>query len=308
MVRLPSESRTLLIPYCELCFRRISSQGTRQVSLTLASLLLAVSVAVGSPLAFQWLSPWWHLVSSVVAGSMPWLAHGVVLIIGSRPLWREPAVWWLKDGRLACVSHRWARQLAQLNDAQSLPIGLRVPGGIPHHAWVGSMAALVLAPALNAILYPSVRLINVTSQEIVIEVDGRAVAELEPTRTENPSAGIEMRLPAGHRKLAAKARDGRILSSAAVTVRVGERHLYAPSSEGYCFWTEENRYGKSTQEAQLQVLTGSTRFWVLPETIDTWFRPNPHRGADQRSTGGRLVALRLAPCTIAPDPVRQASQ
>jgi hypothetical protein len=117
-------------------------------------------------------------------------------------------------------------------------------------------------------------------------------------------------VPSGERALAVIGPGGRVVEEARVFVKSGARHLYAPASDGYCFWLERSFYGRSGPDvAERRALAGSVRFWVLPSDLDTWFSPNPEPSrADKRSSGGMLSALRQARCSVAPAEVRQAQQ
>jgi len=133
------------------------------------------------------------------------------------------------------------------------------------------------------------------------------LSTLEPTSAENPAAGVQLRIPAGERRLTAVDSSSKAVVRALVVARAGRQHLYAPASPSYCFWLETEGYGQAAAQRLDRVpLIGSDRFWVLPQ-VDSWFSPNPPPSAsDDRSSGGTRTALRQARCREAPASVRAA--
>jgi hypothetical protein len=137
---------------------------------------------------------------------------------------------------------------------------------------------------------------------VEVSVDGRLAIFLEPTSGESPAAGVELRVPSGTRELVVRsAADGRLLSRQTARFEGGREHLFAPGSDGYCFWLESTGYGRArTERALRQPLEGEEKFWILPRGVDTWFAPNPPAGEQSvRASGGVLTALRQAPCAEA---------
>jgi hypothetical protein len=148
---------------------------------------------------------------------------------------------------------------------------------------------------------PVVRVVNLTTDALTIDVDGRRVARVEPTSLESPSAGTELRVPSGPHELTARAPDGRVLEQAYVTVIAGRPHLFAPASVGFCFWLETRSYGRDERDGASPVtrepLEGPPSFWPLPANLGGFFLPAPAvESQETRLTGGALTVLRQAPC------------
>ncbi|HEX6272717.1 MAG TPA: hypothetical protein VFZ53_06755, partial [Polyangiaceae bacterium] len=85
-----------------------------------------------------------------------------------------------------------------------------------------------------------------------------------------------------------------------VTVAAGREHLFAPASEGFCFWLESTGYGRSGERrAEREPLEGPPHFWALPNELGGWFAAAPEAAvAETRWTGGTVTVLRQAPCDI----------
>jgi hypothetical protein len=266
--------------------------------------LVAFTLATTLPLVLERRSIALHAVL-VVCGSLLPVLGGMVLARLSGVSGR--AVWWTPKGELACTNQRWAAELSARNGAHMRVAELRPPRS---YWWIGIGPAfgLLLAGISYPFHHPFVRIINLTPSRLTIRVDGELVAELEPTSAESTRAGIERRVPAGARVLEARDASGRVVSRADVVLESGARHLFAPGSDGYCFWLESTHYGRSAAPVGNVVvpLSSESQFWVLKNPIDTWFAPNPPpSSADERSTGGVLTALRQAPCGEAPEsPIR----
>ncbi len=304
----PSTSRrevrnadALIVPYCGPCLRHVSARTTRNLAATVSSILLVGALSFALPIFRGALSLMVDVVLVLVAASIPIFVR---LVLGARAkpnhVSAERAVWWLRDGELACKNARWAAELARANDAESRPASLSEPR---LDAWLalGPLSALVLGPAAWYLHHPLVRVLDLNETRIELLVDGQRVAEIEPTSAESSAAGIDVRMPAGEHEVSAVGPEGNTVHSARVRVQSGRRHLYVPGGDRYCFWLEEARYGRAGRaEATVEPLTGSARFWVLPRRIDTWFAPNPSPPADEVSSGGVLLALRQAPCNEAP--------
>jgi hypothetical protein len=299
-------ARSLIVPYCERCLRHASARTTRNLAAALSSCLVALTLTLALPLAWP--------------GAPLVLFVSVVAVLSAAPLvWRrfwprrpatghtalERAAWWLPDGSLACTQPEWAGELARRSGGQVRAARSAEPR---FAAWLpaGVVVALVAGPAGWFLHHPLVRVLNLTGSRIVLFVDGRQLATMDPTSSENPAAGIEVRIPSGERRLVTRTTEGATLAEANARLTAGAHHLWAPGSEGYCFWLEETRYGKATREPDhVEPLSGAGRFWTLPSRVDTWFSANPPPlGPDQRSTGGVLVALRQSRCEQAPPQAR----
>jgi hypothetical protein len=170
----------------------------------------------------------------------------------------------------------------------------------------GPILVVTAVPFWNWLLRPSIRVLNLTEYSLVLLVDDQPVARVEPTSAESPLAGLDLRVLAGPRHLVARRTDGALVDDIHVTAHAGRDHLYAPASPATCFWLETDGYGEQSESSRaIRPLSGSVRFWTLPE-IDAWFAPNPDRGPlDRQSSGGVRTALRQGRCSEAPPPVAQ---
>ncbi|MEB2321861.1 MAG: hypothetical protein OZ921_05060 [Sorangiineae bacterium] len=305
--RAPRGERSLIVPYCTTCHRHASAVRTHTLAVTLAGALMALTVASAMPLLAENLSGAAFLALVLGASLAP---PALAWSWPRRPMPPHSAagraVWWRGDGRLVCTAPRWAAALSEANQAELEPCEIAEPALSP---WMlaGVVLGLVAAPFFQWLYHPLVRVLDLGPDRIRILVDGEPVATVESTSAESPLAGVELRLPAGRRHLQAlSAVDGRVLESAEVFIRAGAEHLWAPASDGYCFWLETTGYGRAAAPGpERRALGGSTRFWVLPLRVDGWFAPSPPpAAADSRSSGGALTALRQAPCAEAPEEVR----
>jgi hypothetical protein len=302
-LRRPRDGAAIIVPYCDACHACASSPRTRTLSASLASCLVALTLASALPAVFGNV-PALLLALLVNVGALSPLVVGEVLS-------RSPstaragvgcAAWWTSSGELACKYEAWAAELARRN--QCAIRSARISSSSWRWSYVaGPLVGSVLIGLFYPFYHPRVRILNLTPERLSVWVDGRPEAEVEPTSTENPRAGVERRLPAGNRLLEARTPSGRVVSRVNVRITGGGRHLYAPGSDGYCFWLESTAYGlRAPAPENVTSLISEQRFWLVPEGVDTWFSPNPPPAADDRSTGGVLLALRQAPCDKAPIP------
>jgi hypothetical protein len=299
--------RSLIVPYCEPCLHHATLGVTRDLSASLAGCLLAATAAIALPLGFGSLSLGLHALLAVLLASLPVAVRWLVrprLAPGHTA--RERAVWWVNDG-VACTHPKFAEHLARANDTSSEARAAPYPAPA---TWIyaGAFLALLATPFGWTFVHPIVRVINLSPERLLLSIDGRDVGSVDPTSAESPAAGVELRLPSGRRTLVARTPDGSAVARSVVDIRPGDKHLWAPASQGICFWLEQTHYGRNRPPAEVRALVSEQRFWPLPE-IDTWFSPNPPPSeADGRSSGGTLWALRQAPCSQAPQSVRnQAS-
>lgn len=296
--------REILVPYCVRCLRHASAGTTRSLAASVSSCLIAVTLALALPLAWPAMSLPVHVTAALIGACLP---------ISLRALRRRPepghsaaerAAWWLSDGRFCCTSPKFSAALASQPGAVIEPLESSEPR---FTAWLvaGPLVALLGAPGGWMFHHPLVRVLNLTEGRLSIALDGRPIASLDASSAENPTAGIELRLPGGDHELTTTTQAGSVVSSR-VSIRGGATHLFAPQSPDHCFWLEETGYGrKAASGTRVEPLVGQERFWVLPRRVDTWFSPNPPTSArDQRSSGGVLVALRQARCTQAPAAAR----
>ncbi len=303
----------LFVPYCEACRHHVTARTTRMLAVALASSLLALTLAGALPLLWERI-PGAALTLFVFLGALlPVLAGGLRRRLpdpGHTATGR--AVYWLPSGELACTSSRWASALADANGGEARVARIR---DAEFSLWMlaGLVVAAVALPFFYDFYRPLVRIVNLTGTRLLVYVDGEPAASVEPTSAESSAAGVEVRMPAGQRRLEARDPTGAARATAEVPVHAASLHLYAPASDSYCFWIERTGYGRAGEAEgagdAIEPLAGETRFWTLPGEIDSWFSPNPAAaGDDERSTGGVLTALRQAPCNALPRAVERALQ
>jgi hypothetical protein len=293
----------LFVPYCDRCLRHASAGATRALAATLASLLVAVTLALGVSLVWPHASLASQVGLCAIGACLPLLVRAVGRAPRSPHTARERAVWWRRDGTLACTHPRFAEALARQTGTEAPRAAkLREVTWTPWMA-AGPVIAVIAGASTWYLEHPLMRVINLSDARLTIEIDDRVVAVVDPTSAESPAAGSEIRVPAGARRLVAKGPAGPI-ADARVTLEAGATHLYAPGSDGFCFWLEQDAYGRAEVVSGIEPLAGDLRLWVLPRRIDTWFAPNPPATEDRRSSGGSLVALRQARCDHAPPGVR----
>jgi hypothetical protein len=160
--------------------------------------------------------------------------------------------------------------------------------------------AAIAAAMLHRFHHPILRILNLGEATLELFVDGRPLGRVLPSSAESPSAGLEIRLPAGRRVLEVRQIDGHLVDRVSARVFSGSSHLYAPASPDTCFWLEARGYGRDAGPERITRLEGEERFWTISEQVRGWFSPNPPGGADARATGGTSVVLRQAPCAEAP--------
>lgn len=301
-----ADGMVLIVPYCGECLRHVSAEATRSLAVTLSSGLLSVTVAATLPLLWE-AAPAFSYGAIVLGAALAPLLGGLL-----RPRRADPghtafgrAARWLTDGRLACTSAAWGAELAALSGGVARPWRRR-ERRLSFWSLLGPLIGLALVPLFYGLYHPAVRVLNLSDVKLHVTVDGRHLAVVEPTSTESPSAGVEVRVPAGRRLFEARDSQGRRVEARERVVESGKKHLYAPGSTGYCFWLESTGYGQhGGRRSEVEPLDGEAGFWALGGKIDTWFAPNPVPSGDARSTGGVLRALRQAPCRAAPEGVRR---
>jgi hypothetical protein len=145
-------------------------------------------------------------------------------------------------------------------------------------------------------LFPVVHVVNASKDSFDVHVDGRRRATLRPAPSESSFGTVAVRALAGHRVLTARAADGRLVGEARVELHRGRDYLYAPASEGTCFWVETAGYGRASARARRERLPPSSGVWEISPLIDIWFGPPPSASPDRWSSGGAVRALRRTPC------------
>jgi len=290
-----ADSEPLVVPYCATCDLRWGRLRTRTLSFSVAACLMALTLTGVLPVLFERMSfAAYALV--VVLGSLGPALLAFVLALRRLPTEHPPAacraegaaVRFISKLELACRNPDFAAALAARHG--SVPTLERAPLDLPS-PWLGAGALLAFAMAwlLHPLHYPSLRVVNLSATE-------------QPTSAESSRAGLETRVAAGPRTLEARDAQGSVLERLEVRFEAGRTHLFAPRSEGYCFWLESTNYGRApAPDKPLLALDPAPHFWVLELPIDSWFSPNPSAAAgDDRSTGGVLTALRQARCSELP--------
>lgn len=298
----------LVVPYCAECHARFGRLRTRTLSFAVAGCLLAMTFAGALPVLFDSLS-FAGYACAVALGSLVPAALYVVLAL--RPVAAHakkdpcraeaPAAFWTARQELVCRNEEFASAVAARHRAAWR--ASRAPVAGPS-AWLALAPVLALASAwiLYPMHFPVLRVVNLSPVELSIYVDGEPFGVVQPTSAESSRAGLRTRVPAGARTLEARTPAGDALEHLRVHFEAGQSHLFAPASQGYCFWLESTRYGRAPGPASpLAALDPELPFWVLRQPIDSWFAPNPVPGAaDERSTGGVLTALRQGRCAEVP--------
>ena len=298
---------SLLVGYCDECAEHQASSGSRVLSLTLASVLLALSSAAGLPLLLPSLGLLGLLLAVCALSLLPLL----LAFLPARPVRpphaaRGPALYWGLNDELLCASPAYAEQVAALN------AGTLAPAAVPERwgsAWLSAGPVLgVGAACLSFFVYhPLLRVLNLGPVRVEVAIDGKRLVSVDSTSNESPAGGALVRVPAGaHTLSVVSSVDGSALGETSVEFHSGAVHLFAFGADDTCFWLETTGYGKERRAApSYQPLPAAEHFWVLPGGIDTWFAANPAPSdANSRTSGGLLTALRQAPCSEAPAEVR----
>ena len=303
------DGASLLVGYCDECAEHQASSSSLALSLTLSSLLLALSGAAGLPLLAPRLGLAPLLLTVCALSVLPLLIAFVPVRPAAMPhSARGPAVFWASPGGLLCASRGYAERVAALNGGVPSAALVRERRG---SAWLSAGPVLgVGAACLSFFVYhPLLRVLNLGPARVEVAIDGKRLTSVDPTSNESPAGGALLRVPAGEHTLSViSSVDGSALGDSAVEFHSGAVHLFAVSAENTCFWLETNGYGQDRRVApSYQALRSAGHFWVLPGGIDTWFAPNPHASdSNSHSSGGLLTALRQAPCAEAPPEVRPA--
>ncbi|HWP08492.1 MAG TPA: hypothetical protein VNN72_22270 [Polyangiaceae bacterium] len=292
----------LIVGYCDDCSAHVGRDVTRRLSGVVASSLLGGGLALSLPFADR--------PPSIVALSLYVLVAAIVPVVVV-VLWPRrpapghsadgPAARFVADGMLLCANDRYAAELARANGAKHELATFRERR---FAAWLLVPAPLCAAAGVATLVItsPLVRVVNLGTERVTIDVDGRRIVAVDPTSVENASAGAEVRITAGEHELVARTAAGRELERTHVRVEGGHPHLFAPGSEGYCFWLESAEYGRGRANEPLrEPLEGTQHFWVLPPDLGGFFRPVPEQArAETRLTGGTVTVLRQAPCGADP--------
>jgi hypothetical protein len=294
----------LLVPYCTRCFLSAEREGTRHFAALLSSVVLAITLLLTLPRLLPGLGVFAYTALSSSGALIPAVV-GLVIVGLPKPgqVSGGRAVWWAASGVLACLYQTWAKDLAGRNEAKCR--AGKVLGPLPWPLSTGPVLALSMAPLSYSFQFPEVVLLNLGAEPFVVVADGARVARVPVTSLESPSSGVRVRLAAGKREVRLLSESGSELSRESLAVSAGRVHLYAPLSEGTCFWLEHDAYGRAEPpQARYRPLPASEHFWTLPNDVDNWFRENPDASSDHRSSGGTLLSLRHARCQDAPADAR----
>jgi hypothetical protein len=295
---LGSGARRLLIPYCEPCLLHVASDATRALAERLASLIAGLSACLALPIFL----PWWSKLACSVVCSLVAALPFARRLLPARPrlphTTRGRAAWFSPSGELVCKNRRFAEELAARAGTSLEPRRSEKPYRFLL-AYVALLAG-ALAPLSHAYQHPSVRILNLGDLPIVVSVDSRVLARVEPSSGESPFAGAEVSVPTGRRTFEARDAEGAEVDRSLVEVVAGSHHLYAPASPDTCFWLETLGYGRGTRKPAYEPLLGSERFWAIPDDVHGWFTPATDVAPDARVTGGSARVLRQAPCAEVP--------
>lgn len=303
--------RSLLIPYCSKCWEDVARDSTRQISATVASALIVVTLLLTLP--WLLLDATWLQFAALVAigGTMPLF---VAWRITRRPRDGQTcsgrAVFWQKPGRLLCFNAEWAEKLASTDEGQRPPTRVQVrERALVPWMWGPLALGLLATPSLYSLNFPKLVVLNFGDTPVQLLIDERLAGHVEPTSLESRSAGTRLRVSAGEHVVVARTPEQVEVEKRTLRLDAGGLHLLALGARGYCFWLERDSYGKQgSQPKTYQMLDQARPFWRLPERVDSWFGPNASPSTDDRSSGGTMVALRHAPCDDVPAAVRPKAQ
>lgn len=300
VARLGSGAKEIIVGYCDECRRHQGSARVRRLSGALASALVGLSCVMILPLAWPPLPALALALVTFVGALVP-----VIVVVSWPSRVRAghaadgPAVRFVEHAALMCADERWGAELARLNGATRKLAAWR-ESRFSYAMLAGPLVAPPLAlVALNA-ASPLVRVVNLTGDQLVVEVDGIRRASLVPTSVESPTAGAELRVPIGEHDFVARGLDGGVLERTRAVIESGRAHLFAPASEGHCFFLESIQYGRTApRSAERRLLEGPPHFWSLPTDLGGWFSAPPEAlTAETRWTGGTVTVLRQAPCEL----------
>lgn len=328
------KGRPVLVPYCARCAQRLEQYRTRNAVALGASFLVGLVLLLGLPLVPARLTMFTYGAIVVVGAAAPQVVVWLVgRRRGPEPgqTAAEVALWWDKGG-MGGSNSTWMAEFASLNPTPSHPnvsdqsgtgaamktprsgpapgdstfghavvIPLTGPRPLGWHGWVLPLTFAAISPSLFQWLFPTLIVLNLSPSEFDLFVDGRNRGVVGVTSLESASAATRIPLGAGPHVLEARPRGEGVeaapsIYGANVALEAGNEYVFAPGSEGYCFWLERTTYGSAGGKSRTQPLGGKDGFFRLPSPIDTWFGANPQPNADRLSTGGEMVALRQGRC------------
>jgi hypothetical protein len=148
----------------------------------------------------------------------------------------------------------------------------------------------------------TLRTVNTLAEPLVLLVDGKQRAVLQPVSSETTEAGLALRLGPGWHRLTTLRLSGEEVENFEVHLPAATHHLYAPGSTEQCFWVEHVAYGQAEPRLPARrLLPREQRVWAIPDEIDAWFFPSPPASSvDHRSSGGTRTAIRQSRCGFDP--------
>jgi hypothetical protein len=296
--------RSILVPYCARCARCLEQYETGRAVGLAASFLVGLVLLLGLPLVPAPFGMFTYGAIVAIGAALPPLAAWFV----SNKRVPEPnqtsaavALWWDKNG-ISGTNGKWVRELAALNQIDPSAVHpLATPRPFGWHGAVLPLTFAAVSPSAFQWLFPTLVVLNLSPSEFDLVVDGRTRGVIGVTSLESTSAATRVSLGAGTHVLEARPRGEAVDAPPAsvqttVSIEVGQEYLFAPGSDGYCFWLERTAYGSAGSKSRTQPLGGKDGFFRLPSPIDTWFGANPAPNSDRVSTGGEMVALRQGRC------------
>lgn len=309
-------SVVLSVPYCSECVGHTTRIRTRLLTRVLASGLCGFAFGAGLPILWPHASLLTAWGATLIAAGWPLLVPSLEFRTISPHTTKGRAVWVGRFGNVICTRREFARWVErQLRGEPSRANGRSdgAPFGVRARRWrwlerfewhpallSGLLGATALIFWSYAFHHPRMRVLNQTGATLWVAVDDHLVARLPSTGTESPWGGVEIRVPAGERRLSVLSDSGEPLAEKAVRLLAGREHLFVPRSHDRCFFLETTHYGRTAKAAVDRiVLDPGAEFWLLPLPVDVWFSPAPMDPGQSRTSGGTLTALRQGDCPTA---------
>jgi hypothetical protein len=296
----------LWVGSCEVCARHSARHETRRLAAGVAAVLLACALAFGAPIVWPWRSLWFTCALPLAVALWLWLltrwmtremaAHAAASVA-------VRAVRVVSNNQVLCAREQFAVALAALSGSSIERV--RASWNAPRlELALIVLLALIAAPASYVFHHPKLRVLNFGDVPFELVIDGHALGRVEPSRRESPFAGLELRVPAGARRLVTVEVDTHGARELVRELRSGRQHLFAPNvapeAERVCFWLEAVSYGRERGEPEHTLLPPGQEFWVLPESVRGLFAPSPGLADDARVTGGKTNVLRQGACDAPP--------
>lgn len=294
----------LHIALCKRCHLRTWQRSLRSLALAVVVVLSGTAAARLTFIVWPWVY-WPVLVLSACFGiAMGWTLAS--MLIGRLAGSFTPSGWHGVPARVVHMTHEgWTLHVVSDALAASLePVAVHRPverSVLESDAAAPGLAGVLTVVGVATVLWfawhPAVRVVNVTGAVMEIVVDGRSLALIAGVPGEAPSAGAEIRVPEGRRVLRALRLDGELVDETVGWIGLGRAQLYAPGSQGRCFWVEQKAYGRARQpRPEVVHLPADRRFHTFPMAIDAWFQPNPPTEPNVWFSGGVRRTVRLGEC------------